>query len=195
MRNMSNQGRGMKVLQRRVKSSSPTATSTANGLAKRIRHYQNILWTRWQVLSARDQLALGVLSLFLLLLVGGYGGYSVHQAAKNSKENYQAQVADYFWLRSQAGNIDSSLHVADNQDGASQPPASRANALLSASGINDAQVVAMDNTVQLSFTHPSQAVVSTTLAQFEQQGWQLTQLSIQQDALTQHLQVQAALSF
>ena len=67
MRNMSNQGQGMKVLQRRVKSSTPTATGTASSLAERMRHYQNILWMRWQILSPGDQLALGILSLFLLL--------------------------------------------------------------------------------------------------------------------------------
>ncbi|MGI9340552.1 MAG: type II secretion system protein GspM, partial [Psychrobacter sp.] len=90
-------------------SSLNTATSSpasSNTWSERLSRYQSTLTTRWQALSPRDQLALGVLSLFLLVFLGGYGGYSVNQAAKDSKAQYQQQVADYFWLRAQASNID-----------------------------------------------------------------------------------------
>ena len=180
----------MKILQRRVKRSA-SATSV---LSTRITQYHNMVWTRWQLLSARDQMALAVLMLFLLLFIGSYGGYSLQQAAKQSKENYQAQVADYFWLRAQAGNIDIRASDEVDQNETATPPASRISTALNGAGINDAQVVAMGDTVQLSFSHPSQAVVSTILAQLEQQGWQLTQLSILQDAITKQLQVQATIS-
>ena len=180
----------MKILQRRVKRSAPAV----NVLSARITQYNNVVWTRWQLLSARDQMALAVLTLFLLLFIGGYGGYSLQQAAKKSKENYQTQVADYFWLRAQAGNIDTRAGSDVDQNETAIPPASRISTALNGAGINDAQVVAMGDTVQLSFSHPSQAVVSTTLAQLEQQGWQLTQLSILQDAITKQLQVQATFS-
>ena len=91
-------------------SSSSLNTATVvclcNTWSERLSRYQSTLTTRWQALSPRDQLALGVLSLFLLVFLGGYGGYSVNQAAKDSKAQYQQQVADYFWLRAQASNID-----------------------------------------------------------------------------------------
>ena len=188
----------MKRLQRLAKRST-TATNPrprSGALSTRMSSYQNVLMTRWQTLSARDQLALLLLSAFLLLFVGGYGGYSVHQAAKASKNEYQEQVADYFWLRAQAGNIDSNaLNATNSADGAeAMPPASRISALLNNSGIADAQVIAAGDAVQLSFTHPSQAVVSGALGKLEQQGWQFTQLSMQQDLVTKAIQVQATVT-
>lgn len=165
--------------------------------AKRTEPLTNALWSRWQALSSRDQMALSILLVFLLVFVGGYGGYSVHQAAKDSKSNYQEQVADYFWLRAQADNIDpSTLSVNDAQDGANaMPPASRVNTILQNSGIDSAQVIAAnEGGVQFSFSHPSQAVVSAALGKLEQQGWQFTQLSMQQDSATRQLQVQATVA-
>jgi len=184
----------MKILQHRSKRSTTMLQTSA--LSARITSYQNLLFIRWQALSSRDQLALLLLSAFLLLFVGGYGGYSIHQAANNSKSEYQEQVADYFWLRAQAGNIDSNALVAANTtDGADLiPAASSVNALLTNSGIVDAQVIANGDTVQLSFNNPSQAVVSAALGKLEQQGWQFTQLSMQQDLLTKAIQVQATVT-
>lgn len=182
----------MNILQRRAKRGS----STASALSERMGNYQTRLWTRWQALPPRDQLALGILSIFLLLFIGVYGGYSVHQAAKSSKANYQEQVTDYFWLRGQAGNIDSNALTAANaqSDGSAQPPANRVSSILNDSGIDDAQVVAAGETVQLSFSHPSQATASSALGMLEQQGWQFTQLSMQQDLVTKQIQVQATVS-
>lgn len=185
----------MNILQRRTKASKLPASA----LFGRISHYQNMLWSRgqafWQKLPPRDQLALGSLMGFLLLFGGGYGGYSVHQAATHSKADYQEQVADYFWLRAQAGNIDSNMvSAANNQNGEAMPPASSVNAALNASGIDNAQVVATGEAVQLSFNHGSQAVVSAALAQLEQQGWQFKKLSMQQDVVSKQIQVQALVS-
>lgn len=188
----------MKRLQRRPKRSAAVATTSTktHAFSERVSSYQNGLATRWHRLPARDQLALAALSVFLLLFIGGYGGYSVHQAANDSKRGYQEQVADYFWLRAQAGNIDnkaSSVGTTVNGE-ADMPPASRINAMLNGAGIADAQVVAAGDSVQLSFTHPSQAVVSTALAKLEQQGWQFTQLSMQQDTTNKSIQVQATVA-
>lgn len=182
----------MNILPRREKN----ATSTTSALSGRVNDYQNVLWSRWQALSPRDQMALGILIVFLLLFVGGYGGYSIHQAAKDSKTEYQEQIADYFWLRAQAGNIDpSALNATGGQNGAeAMPPASQVNAILNASGIDNAQVIAASDSVQLSFSNDSQAVASSALARLNQQGWQFTQLSMQQDVVTKQIQVQATVS-
>jgi len=48
--------------------------------------------------------------------------------------------------------------------------------------------------VQLSFSHPSQAIVSAALGQLEQQGWQFTKLSMQHDLATKQVQVQATIT-
>ena len=190
----------MKRLQRRIKRSkiNPETSGSieANVLSKRMNRFQTVLASRWQTLSPRDQLALALLSAFLLLFIGGYGGYSVHQAANQSKNDYQAQVADYFWLRAQAGNIDNNAMQANNTaDGeAAMPPANSISALLNNAGIVNAQVVAAGDDVQLSFNHASQAVVSTALGKLEQQGWQFTQLSMQQDPTNKSIQVQATVT-
>ncbi|WP_367106053.1 type II secretion system protein GspM [uncultured Psychrobacter sp.] len=180
----------MNILQRR-------AQRTPSALSERINRRQDALWVRWQALAPRDQLALGVLVVFLLLFVGGYGGYSMHQAAKDSEARYQEQVADYFWLRAQASNLSSTaLNAGTVQEGAdAQPPANRVNALLNESGIDNAQVVATGEAVQLSFSHPSQAVVSNVLGNLERQGWQLTQLSMQQDPTSKVIKVQGVADF
>lgn len=190
----------MKRLQRRTKRNNITPETSnsigTNVLSTRVNNFQQMLSLRWQALSPRDQLALAVLSMFLLLFIGGYGGYSIHQAANDSKRDYQEQVADYFWLRAQAGNIDSNaINAANTADGeAAMPPANSISALLNNSGIANAQVVATGDAVQLSFNHASQAVVSTALGKLERQGWKFTQLSIQQDLVTKAIQVQATVT-
>ncbi|MEN6670540.1 type II secretion system protein GspM [Psychrobacter sp. B38] len=190
----------MKRLQRRMKFTkvNPDVIGSIenHALGTLMNRYQNVLSMRWQSLSPRDQLALAILSAFLLLFVGGYGGYSVHQAANNSKNDYQAQVADYFWLRAQASNIDSNaMQAANTADGeAAMPPASAVSTLLNNSGIANAQVVAAGDAIQLSFNHASQAVVSAALGKLEQQGWQFTQLSMQQDLTDKSIQVQATIT-
>ena len=58
----------------------------------------------------------------------------------------------------------------------------------------DAQVIAAGDAVQLSFNHASQAVVSAALGKLEQQGWQFTQLTMQQDMVSKAIQVQATVT-
>ena len=181
----------MKRLQRRAERSVSAPKTSA--FSERVNSYQNVLSSRWQALSPRDQLALAILSAFLLLFVGGYGGYTVHQAASDSKSEYQEQIADYFWLRAQAGKVDS--NATNSVDGAAaMPPANRVSELLNTSGIANAQVVAAGDGVQLSFTNASQAVVSAALGKLKQQGWQFTQLSMQQDVTTKAIEVQATVT-
>ena len=143
----------MKRLQRRTKrSAAVSATNTkTHAFSERMSSYQNMLSTRWQALPPRDQLALAILSVFLLVFIGGYGGYSVNQAAKDSKEQYQQQVADYFWLRSQAGNLDNNALNASTE-GQVVAPATAVNSLLTNAGIANAQVAAVGDTVQLSLS-------------------------------------------
>lgn len=188
----------MKILQRRAKLNQVKPSSdllAPKVLSGQVIRYQNLLSARWHALSPRDQLALVILSIFLLLFIGGYGGYSVHQAANKSKSEYQEQVADYFWLRAQAGNIDTNALANSTADGAAEmPAASRINALLNSSGIMDAQVIAAGDAVQLSFNHARQAVVSAALGKLEQQGWQFTQLTMQQDIVSKAIQVQATVT-
>ncbi len=178
----------MNILKRRNSSTNSNGTAASSAPA-RTSSYQDLLGARWQALPARDQLALSVLSVFLIVFIGGFGGYTLRQAATDSKTEYQQQVTDYFWLRSQAGNIDSSVVTNDNNK--AQPAASRVSALLNSSGITDAQVIAAGESTQLSFTNSSQSVVSSALAQLEQQGWQFNQLTMQQDRMTKQIQVQA----
>ena len=64
----------MSVLLRRTKRSMPVASNWSTRLSLQ----QDLLWSRWQALSSRDQLALSILMVFLILFVGGYGGYTVH---------------------------------------------------------------------------------------------------------------------
>ncbi|MGP4713118.1 type II secretion system protein GspM [Psychrobacter sp. DM8] len=190
----------MKLMQRRSKdkpldqSTVDQSTLDSNRLIDRVSRYQNGIGTRWQALSSRDQLALMILSLFLLLFVGGYGGYTLHQMAKDSKENYQEQIADYFWLRAQAGNIDSNALISNSAQGEALPPASRVTTLLSGAGIRDAQVAAVGESVQISFMNASQAVVSAALSQLTQQGWQFTQMTMEQDETSKAITVQATMT-
>lgn len=179
----------MKILQRRSKQT----TSSATAISGRISGYQQKMASRWQALPSRDRMALGLLMLFLAVFVGGYGGYSLNQMAQQSKISYHSQVADYFWLRAQSANIDNQALTAQ-VGGVDMPPASKVETVLNASGINDAQVIAAGESVQFSFSHASQGIVSNVLGQLEQQGWQFSQLSLQQDISTKQIQVQATIA-
>lgn len=180
----------MKRLSRRV--SGDAGTTKVNAVIVPIQQTRQQLFARWQALPPRDRWALVILGLFLLLVVGGYGGYSLHQAAKDSKEDYQEAVADYFWLRAQADQIDPQTAVQD--DTAAVDAASQVTALLSQSGISSPQVLAVGDGVQVSFSQPSQAQVSSALVNLQAKGWQFSQLLIQQDPNTKIIQVQASLN-
>ncbi|GAA0319697.1 type II secretion system protein GspM [Psychrobacter aestuarii] len=147
---------------------------------------------RWQALPKRDQWALLILALFLLMVVGGYGGYSLHQAAKDSKADYQAAIADYFWLRAQANQIDT--QAAQQDTTGAIDPASQVTSLLGQSGISSPQVLAVGDGVQVSFTHSSQTQASSALVALQTKGWQINQLLMQQDPNSKSIQVQATLA-
>ncbi|CAM3981222.1 type II secretion system protein GspM [Psychrobacter arenosus] len=162
-------------------------------LAQRYGQWQQQLETRWQALPPRDRLALSVLIAFLLLFSVGYGGYTIHSEANKSKTAYNTAVADYFWLRSQAGNID--VNASNNsQAGGKEDAAQGVNDALRQAGVQEAQVAAVGTGVQMSFSNDSQTVVARILGQLQQQGWQFSRLNVQQDPTSKQLQVQATLA-
>jgi type II secretory pathway component PulM len=177
--------------------SAPTLGATVarppSQLAQRYGQWQQQLETRWQALPPRDRLALSVLIAFLLLFSVGYGGYTIHSEANKSKTAYNTAVADYFWLRSQAGNIDVNAS-SNSQAGGKEDTAQIVNDALRQAGIQEAQVAAVGTGVQMSFSNDSQTVVARILGQLQQQGWQFSRLNVQQDPTTKQLQVQATLA-
>lgn len=152
---------------------------------------QRQLSERWQALSPRDRLALTVLMAFLFVFIGGYGGYSLHSAANKSKTAYNDSVAEYFWLRSQASNINPD---ASNSVDGQQSADAAIKATLAQSGLNNAEVIASGDSVQLSFSTDSQAIMGRALGNLQQQGWQFNRLNVQQDPGNKQLQVQAMVS-
>lgn len=139
----------------------------------------------FQNLSRRDQIALLILAIFLLFLwLVSVVGRCIAKPTKHKK--YDDTMADVFWLRSQAGNIN------PNQT----QPVSQADAIkqiLSQSGIVNAQVVENGNTIQVAFSHAQASVITNIFNQFEQQGIRIQQLQINQPALDK-LEVQSVLS-
>ena len=173
---------------------SAVTTTSKTGMSSRLHaKWQNVvtpLQQYWQTLSSRDQWALILLALFLLVVVGGYGGYEVHRAAKGQQQAYQDAVSDYFWLRGQAANINSNF----NSEEAAQSLDVTVNQLLGQSGIANAQVLAVGEGVQLSFMHDNQAVVSNALDALVKQGLTLSRLNLQQNPDNKMIQVQATVS-
>lgn len=138
-------------------------------------------------LGRRDQIALLALAAFLFLFSFGFGGYLLHQKANASQKAYDNVLADVFWLRSQASNINSSSNPTQ--------AASKADLVrqtLTQSGIN-AQVIESSGQIQLSFSHPQPAVVSNIFNQLTTQGLSITQLQINQPSLDR-VEVQAVLN-
>lgn len=170
-----------------------TVARPPSQLAQRYGQWQQQMETRWQALPPRDRLALSVLIAFLLLFSVGYGGYTIHSEANKSKTAYNTAVADYFWLRSQAGNIDVNAS-SNSQAGGKEDTAQMVNDALRQAGIQEAQVAAVGTGVQMSFSNDSQTVVARILGQLQQQGWQFSRLNVQQDPTTKQLQVQATLA-
>lgn len=147
------------------------------------------LHSKWAELPSRDQFALILLLLFLLAVGGGYGGYAVHQAASSQKENYQATVNDYFWLRAQAANIGAD----SNQDQNTSLDQTVAQ-VLSQMGAVDTQVMTVGDSVQLSFNHNNQTAASNTIGAIINSGITLKQLVMQQNPNDQSIRVQATVS-
>lgn len=141
---------------------------------------------RFARLSRRDQLALSILMAFLLLFTFGFGGWTLHQKANARQKDYDKTLADIFWLRSQAGNINQnqSAQLANKSDAVRQS--------LTQLGIQ-AQVVENNGAIQVSFSHPQPAVVNNVFNQFTQQGLTIRQLQINQPSVDK-LEVQALLN-
>lgn len=150
------------------------------------------LTAKWQQLSARDRMALLVLAVFLFVMVL-FGAWALHAKAKANQQAYTNKVNDYFWLRSQAGNLMPQDASQLSQDGDPQPLPVQVQSLLGEYGIANPQLMASGTGVQMSFEHSSQATVSQALARLESQGFTFGNLQIRQDPSTYVLQVQANL--
>lgn len=149
------------------------------------------LTVKWQQLSSRDRLALMILAIFLFAMIL-FATWTLHTKAKQSQQTYTNKVNDYFWLRSQAGNLKPQDANPLTSDGHAQPPTMQISSLLNDYGIVNPQIIASGNSIQFSFEHGSQATVSQALSQLQSQGFQLTNLQIRQDPSTHTLQVQAS---
>lgn len=184
----------MSILRKNKSVSSSDAAAVpktgVSGLGTKWQKTTAPLQQYWQNLSTRDQWALILLGLFLLVLLGGYGGYEINRAAKQQQQAYQDAVSDYFWLRGQAANINSNANAED----AAQSLDVTVNQLLGQSGIANAQVLTVGDGVQLSFMHDNQAVVSNAIDALVNQGLVVSRLNIQQDPSNRMIQVQATVS-
>lgn len=136
-------------------------------------------------LSKRDQVALLALGAFLLIFGVGFGGWTLHEKANASKKAYDTTLADVFWLRSQAGNINPNQAQSANK-------ADTIRQILTQSGIN-AQVVENPDGIQVSFSHNQASIVSNVFAQLSQQGIAINQLQMNQPT-PDKLEVQAVLA-
>ncbi len=148
---------------------------------------------KWHGLASRDKLALTVLLLFFFVFFGVYGGWELQQNANKQQEKFDKKVSDYFWLRSQAGN----LKEQNSQGGDSNnPPQQQVIASFQQVGIQDTQVVANSDSVQFSFQHESPALVNHALTQLQTAGFQIKQLQmIQENANNQFIiKVQGVIS-
>ncbi|WP_227429595.1 type II secretion system protein GspM [Psychrobacter sp. I-STPA6b] len=178
------------------KKKSSLASQDENGIKTGVaktssawQQYGNQLQQRWQALPSRDQLALMFLAIFLLLVVGGYGGYELNRQANTQQASYQAAVSDYFWLRGQAGNINSEASLE-----AGQTLDVEVKQQLSQAGINNPQVLAVGDGVQLSFIHNNQAVISNALDALVKKGLSLSRLNMQQNPVDKSIQVQVTVT-
>ena len=138
-------------------------------------------------LSRRDQIALLGLLGFLLVFAVGFGGWTLHEKANTSQKAYDSTLADVFWLRSQAGNINTNqtTQVATASKG------DLVRQVFAQSGITGT-VVDNNGSVQVSFSHSQAAVVSNVFNQLTQQGIVIEQLQINQPSI-ELLEVQAVL--
>ncbi len=132
---------------------------------------------KWHGLASRDKLALAVLLLFLFAFFGIYGGWELQQNRQKQQEKFDKKVSDYFWLRSQAGNLkEQNLQGLDPSN-----PQQQITTSLQQVGIQDAQVVVNNDSVQFSFQHESPALINHALTQLQNEGYQIGQLQMIQE--------------
>lgn len=136
----------------------------------------------YQSLSKRDQFALLALSLFLLVFGLGYGGWTLHEKANISQKNYDTAVADLFWLRSQASNINPyQSQVTSITENIQQ--------IMIQTGIT-AQILENGNEIQVNFFHSQASVIGNVLNQISEHGLSIEQLQMNQTAVDK-IEVQA----
>lgn len=141
--------------------------------------------TAFNNLARRDQIALMILAAFLLVFGLGFGGWTLHQKAQKAQKEYDAAVAELFWLRSQAGNISPTQTQT-------LPPVETVKQIMAQAGIT-AQVVETAGKIQLGFAHAQASVISNVMGQLSQQGFSIEQLQVNQPAMDK-LEVQAVVS-
>ncbi|MBS9779467.1 MAG: type II secretion system protein M, partial [Moraxellaceae bacterium] len=108
---------------------------------------------------------------------GIYGGWQLQQNTQKEQQKFDKKVSDYFWLRSQADN----LKEQNLQNGDSNNPQQQIIASFQQVGIQDAQVVANNDSIQFSFQHESPALINHALTQLQNQGLQIKQLQMVQE--------------
>lgn len=134
------------------------------------------LMNRWDELSSRDKFALIALTVFLFCFVGLYGGWALYSSAQESQKKFDAKVSDLFWLRSQANNLKAQGNQSDSPEFTNQ-----ITQMIQNSGIPNPNVIQAKNSVQFSFEHPSQAMVSRVLSQMQANGYKIVRLSANQE--------------
>lgn len=169
-----------------VTQSSPiSAEKSAGGFAQSMQGLNN----KWNELSGRDQMALIILALFLVLVLGGYGGYMMHKAANEQKQTYTTAVSEYFWLRDQAANIAPAQN--GNEDIA---PDQKVMQILTQLGVSNPQVLNSGEALQISFSHDNQSAASNALGAMVNAGLSIEQLTMQQNPEDKVIRVQATVS-
>lgn len=144
---------------------------------------------KWSTLSSRDQLALSFLFIFTILLLGVYGGYTLHNKAIEKQEEYQTAVSDYFWLRAQSSNIDPSKSAEDTL-----PIDQHLSQILTQSGVANPQVLMVQHDAQIGFMQDNQGVISNIISSIVNSGYKITNLNMQQNPDTKVIEVQATVS-
>lgn len=139
---------------------------------------------RYSQLAPRDQIALAVLTVFLLILAIGLGGWTLHQRANAREAAYNSTLNDLFWLRSQASNINPNQSSPQDLQTAVQE-------VLAGAGI-DAQIAPNADGVEVAFRHGQTPVINNVLNQWVQRGLVIERLQITQTA-PDALSVQALL--
>lgn len=172
--------------------SKKPATPTKKNLIKQ--HSIANLQQRWDILPSRDQWALSLLAVFLVAVIGGIGGYSLHQSAADQTQAYQEAISDYFWLRGQASNVNTDAIQGDSNQNGAQAIEVRAREYLQQAGALNPQVLRNGDKVQISFEHPNQAIASKIMAGFTNQGLDITRLNMVQNNQDKSIQIQATLS-
>lgn len=136
-------------------------------------------------LPSRDRKALALLSLFLLISMMGLGIWTAHRAAQQATQSATEARELLVWMRAQAPNIRQGSGVQPVLTDLAQQAAAQQGLILTQNGD--------DQSLQVSTKHQSFAVLGSWLSRLAEQGVQIRQLEIRQQA-DGELQLQATLS-